>query len=265
MNSKIFDPTDRNRVPKTSEFSGVIIDGFRVVTASDMEIARQNVAFAKVRGSGGSEEYQYEVAGPEVMPENRGISRWAVVERVFTRAGANRPAVVATDETATIAVRTAVSSAIKDQLSRWIAAGAPSAQYINSGGGKECGCCVDFADELYWALSKEGIEVDEFGVDSFLSRNHESDDGSGNPFDRALLTKYWPLIVPPAGFTWDDLALVSADAGFWPGTHQWVHVGGQHFDAECPEGVDNFFDLPFFKRVLASWRAQHSAVTCPTD
>lgn len=31
-------------------------------------------------------------------------------------------------------------------------------------------------------------------------------------------------------------------------THQWITVDGHHFDAECPEGVRNFLELPIFKR-----------------
>lgn len=30
--------------------------------------------------------------------------------------------------------------------------------------------------------------------------------------------------------------------------HVWIFYNGKHYDAECPEGVTNFMDLPFFKR-----------------
>jgi hypothetical protein len=33
----------------------------------------------------------------------------------------------------------------------------------------------------------------------------------------------------------------------WPG-HYWVYYKGKHYDAECPEGVENWEDLPIFQR-----------------
>lgn len=32
--------------------------------------------------------------------------------------------------------------------------------------------------------------------------------------------------------------------------HEWVTDGTYHYDAECPEGVDDWKKLPFFKRTL---------------
>jgi hypothetical protein len=34
----------------------------------------------------------------------------------------------------------------------------------------------------------------------------------------------------------------------WTWAHCFVHRNGKFYDAECPEGVDNWLDLPFFKR-----------------
>jgi hypothetical protein len=34
------------------------------------------------------------------------------------------------------------------------------------------------------------------------------------------------------------------------GFHVWITNGIFHYDAECPEGVKNFFHLPFFQRYL---------------
>lgn len=33
------------------------------------------------------------------------------------------------------------------------------------------------------------------------------------------------------------------------GVHSWIHYNGTHYDAECPEGVDNANDLPIWHRV----------------
>lgn len=32
------------------------------------------------------------------------------------------------------------------------------------------------------------------------------------------------------------------------GGHEWIYFFGKHYDAEAPEGVDDFRELPFFKR-----------------
>lgn len=31
--------------------------------------------------------------------------------------------------------------------------------------------------------------------------------------------------------------------------HVWIVCGNKHYDAECPEGVENWQDLPIFKRL----------------
>lgn len=31
-------------------------------------------------------------------------------------------------------------------------------------------------------------------------------------------------------------------------THEWIVLNGRHYDAEVPEGVDHWYDMPFFKR-----------------
>lgn len=72
----------RDRVPPTTQFSNLVIDGFKVVTASSMAKARSAITFARVTGSVGAEDYFYEIADPGVMPEAREIVEWAIVERL---------------------------------------------------------------------------------------------------------------------------------------------------------------------------------------
>jgi len=31
--------------------------------------------------------------------------------------------------------------------------------------------------------------------------------------------------------------------------HVWIYYNGKHYDAECPKGVENWKDLPFYKRI----------------
>lgn len=48
----------------------------------------------------------------------------------------------------------------------------------------------------------------------------------------------------PLGLCMDDLNEMVF------GYHQWVYSDGKHYDAECPEGVTNLFNLPFYQRQL---------------
>ena len=79
-------------------------------------------------------------------------------------------------------------------------------------------------------------------------------EGDGETFDQDLLAKYWS-ISPPVGWSWNQLNAV----GF--GRHAWVAVDGRHYDAECPEGVDSFFELPLFRRYMVS-DLRSRGITC---
>lgn len=68
-------------VPKNTELSGIILFGFKIITASDRETAVDCINMARVNGSTGGSSYLYKVAGPSVMPEDREVDRWAIVER----------------------------------------------------------------------------------------------------------------------------------------------------------------------------------------
>lgn len=90
------------------------------------------------------------------------------------------------------------------------------------------GQCENFSEELVKAFPGSCT----LGVENF-----QTPDGK---FDWSLLKKWG--IAPPAGKTEaevDDLDL---------GGHLWLTLDNRHYDAECPEGVDSFFDLPFFQR-----------------
>lgn len=55
--------------------------GYRIVKATDMETANHAISFAIVRGSVGCTESEMEVAGPEVMSDDREAVRYAEVTR----------------------------------------------------------------------------------------------------------------------------------------------------------------------------------------
>ena len=147
-----------------------------------------------------------------------------------------------------------VSQVVRTVLDRWIARGdAAHARDVNHAGGG--GCCVDFADEVLAELPQTLVQcsdVFDFGLVNVLAPGPDGCAGEipGSPFDRTLLARHWPDCVPPQGLSWDNLDRASAANGFDARSHYWVVCDGTHFDAECPEGTRNLFDLPWMRRAL---------------
>jgi hypothetical protein len=140
-----------------------------------------------------------------------------------------------------------VSAAIKELRSEYIASGeAPSYFEINNG------LCEDFAEEVLSRLrAAHGRREDLFtvgGENFYLCDDSER-------WDADLLKRHWG-IAPPEHFTWAMLD----EVGF--GHHVWLTSGGRHFDAECPEGVDSFFELPLFRRYLVCY-LRALGIDCP--
>ena len=71
-----------SKVPTDTAFTGLVINGYVVATASDIQTAHEAITTARVRGTVMVESYEYEVAGPEVMPEARRVVRWAIVKKI---------------------------------------------------------------------------------------------------------------------------------------------------------------------------------------
>ena len=150
---------------------------------------------------------------------------------------------------------------IKATLQDWLREGlASDGQQINSGAARG-GCCSDFAGAVLAKIggprAADALGVDVFGIDSFQVA--DAADSDGRPLDRALLSQHWPQVVPPNELTWDELDRLAEAAGWSGGTHVWLSFGGLHYDAETPDGVENFLDLPFFRRVVATWIAETGA------
>lgn len=101
------------------------------------------------------------------------------------------------------------------------------------------GLCENFAQDFIknFRMTDPRGRVDMMGVEEFQLPSGK--------FDWALLTNPTWNIHPPAGF--NQVAIDKMNLG----GHLWLVIGRRHFDAECPEGVDSFFDLPFFKRQIA--------------
>lgn len=131
------------------------------------------------------------------------------------------------------------------------------------------GLCEDFALDVASLFSERtGLPQDtltDFEVVNFIKIDPVTGFAydAGGPFDRELLAEHWPGVRPPDGLDWDDLDRLSADAGFSAGTHVFMFAEGRFYDAEAPEGVESFFDLPFFMRVVESWQAREGAPSGP--
>ncbi len=156
--------------------------------------------------------------------------------------------------------RARLGLAVRAVLDDWIACGyAADGANVNSGTAAG-GCCSDFSAEVLSRLGdhrvSDAMGLTELGLDNL--QVVDPDDAVGRPFDRPLLARHWPGIRPPAGLGWDDLDRLSEEAGFSGLTHTWLAMDGLHFDAETPEGVENPFELPFFRRVVQSWLAERA-------
>jgi hypothetical protein len=96
--------------------------------------------------------------------------------------------------------------------------------HINSG------LCENFSEELAKAFPGSYT----IGVEEFQTPDCK--------FDWPLLAK-WGISLP-TGMTEEDLDALDI------GGHLWLTFEGRHYDAECPEGVNSFFDLPYFQRQM---------------
>lgn len=66
--------------------------------------------------------------------------------------------------------------------------------------------------------------------------------------DHGLIERFWPLVVPPFPLSWDGIE----ELGMLETAHVWIVLDGRHHDADVPDGVENVFDLPVFRRNLVA-------------
>ena len=135
-------------------------------------------------------------------------------------------------------------AAIIDVIDEWERTGFESLEYINDGR------CGDFFRAVAKRLGHPDWLV-ERQIQDFLRKTPP--DKPGKPFSRKVLRK-WPAVTPPDGMSWADMDKVSQAAGYGEDTHVWMTVGHRHYDAQMPEGTDNFLELPLFKKSLAKHR-----------
>jgi len=80
-----------------------------------------------------------------------------------------------------------------------------------------------------------------------------SRDGEGDDWDGDLLGEHWPKCRPTHGLNWEDIR------GEFP-RHAWIVLDGRHYDAECPEGVENLFELPLIRRGMEAFAAEKASL-----
>ncbi|WP_455233046.1 hypothetical protein [Geopseudomonas aromaticivorans] len=115
---------------------------------------------------------------------------------------------------------------------------APSFRAINDGQ------CDEFAVDLILRARKAGVPGEFVDLcNEQLMRGLDGDLDENDVWDWTLLTRHWNT-APPAGLSAEDVD------GLEFGHHVWVFHEGRHYDAECPDGVENLFDLPIFRRTI---------------
>lgn len=101
-----------------------------------------------------------------------------------------------------------------------------------------CGLCVEFAEEV-----DSELICDVLTNDHFVTEREDSDGWNGDEND--MWSEEWLKVygsIPPSPYTIQDLTSLIK------GYHCWMYHENKHYDAECPDGVENLFDLPFFRR-----------------
>lgn len=118
-----------------------------------------------------------------------------------------------------------------------------SAKQINNGS------CEEFAKKL------KAVVYAKYGATGFIyTGSNFIRDTSWHPdkrdkdyvkgFDVAKLKVHWPKCKPILGTTWESMYMDFASYG-----HAWFSIENRHYDAECPQGTDNFFELPIYVRM----------------
>jgi hypothetical protein len=107
------------------------------------------------------------------------------------------------------------------------------------------GHCVEFAEEIHERMGgyDKHNRFSTISNDSFMLGVDGDKDGN-DLWDRKLLEEHWQKVMPPYGLTWDEINKIPF------GYHNWIVLDNRHYDAECPGGVENFFDLPLFKTYI---------------
>ena len=103
------------------------------------------------------------------------------------------------------------------------------------------GHCVEFAQYIILNLfGKETNSAYCVNIANFMC-GIDKDPNKNEIFDEKMLQGYWNISEVPEEFKKPNI--------FHTGSHSWAVIHKRFYDAECPKGVDNFFDLPWFIRI----------------
>lgn len=128
-----------------------------------------------------------------------------------------------------------IAEAIKTLRQNYIHDGkAPSYFQINNG------LCENFAMEVVERLGGETGGLFLVCGENFMI-GEDGDEFENDLWAWELLHTHWG-ISSPEGMSCSEMDKLDI------GGHVWITDGKRHYDAECPEGVDSFFDLPLFRR-----------------
>ncbi len=105
------------------------------------------------------------------------------------------------------------------------------------------GMCVEFAEEIIEKLGGETDNLYTLHSDEFYDEFREGNFNNPILTDRGdwnkdTLEKYG---YPPIDLSSLNNGLVH---------HQWIYYSGKHYDAERPNGVNKWFELPIFQRMI---------------
>jgi hypothetical protein len=133
-----------------------------------------------------------------------------------------------------------------------------------------CGWCGDFADRVEWLLGLTPSHLHPGALivenDNFRTPIDGDPDSDGERrWDSELLQEFWGM-APPAKFSWETLEDIDFGGHIWFAARTGSNNSWMHFDSECAEGVENFFDLPIFARALArDWPTMEEIQSFPRD
>ena len=100
------------------------------------------------------------------------------------------------------------------------------------------GLCDPFGEDV-----ANACPVDEHGNKVFTveMNNFKIESDTQDRLDWALLAEHWPDVRPPQGLSADQVNQAGLDG------HVWITNGRLHWDAQCPQGVENFLELPLWR------------------
>jgi hypothetical protein len=131
-----------------------------------------------------------------------------------------------------------VTQAIIDFIEKYL-----KKEVINSAYDINNGWCGDFAEDVINSLGGETKKLFLICNENFMM-GEDGDPDQNDVFDIDMIINHWPKVNPTNNLSWGDIKCIEF------GYHEWIYFDGKHFDAEYPEGVENFFDLPIYQKYI---------------